>query len=151
MNRPTEENTPRASETAEPLTPEQARELLAAVPDRPRRRLGVRDHLSALATIGLSFLSGLLALSGHPWLAIPSALVAVIVASHWTSHRKQLINEPRLGPITVVSALFSAWLVLPIYRAIRFGDAAPFPELLVLGGLAPAAWLGFYIWLLIRR
>lgn len=30
-------------------------------------------------------------------------------------------------------------------------QTAPWPELLVLGGLAPAAWPVFYVWLLVRR
>ncbi|MFJ3312869.1 MAG: hypothetical protein DI613_19740 [Kocuria rhizophila] len=139
------------TEADDPVTPEQARELLASVPSRPRRRLGLQDHFSALATIALSLISGLLALSGHPWWAIPSAVVAVIVANHWHAGRRQRINEPRLGAVSWVSVIFGVWLVLPIYRGIRFGDTAPFPEALLLGGLAPAAWLVFYLCLLIRR
>ncbi len=99
----------------------------------------------------MSLLSGLVALSGHPWWAIPPALVAVIVAHRWVAGRRQRTNEPRLGAASWVSTLFSVWLALPIYRGVRFGETAPFPEALILGGLAPAAWLLFYLWLLIRR
>jgi hypothetical protein len=43
------------------------------------------------------------------------------------------------------------WLLLPIWRGVTRGDEAPFPESLVLAGLAPVVWLGFYLVLLIRR
>jgi hypothetical protein len=133
------------------VTPEHARKLLASVPARPRRRLGPRDHLSAAVVIAASLLAGVLALSGHPWWAVAPALVAVVVSNQWIAARRRRTNEPRLGAVTVVTAAFTAWLVLPIYRGIRYGDTAPFPESLILGGLAAAAWLGYYLWLLVRR
>ncbi|MGO1536893.1 MAG: hypothetical protein ACTHWM_08290 [Yaniella sp.] len=133
------------------LTPERAQELLNSIPSRPRRRLSLRDHLWAIATIALSLASGLLALTGSPWWAILPGVAALIVADNWFSHRKRRTNEPRFGAVQIVFALFGVWLTLPIYRGIRFGDTAPFPEALILGGLAPAAWLVFYLWLLIRR
>lgn len=151
MERSTEQSGPRAPEGHEPVTPQRARELLGSVPGRPRRRLRVRDHLSALFTAVLSLISGLLALSGHPWWALVPAVAAVVVADRWFSGRKRRADEPRLAAVTLVSAVFGAWLFLPIYRGIRHGEIAPFPEMLVLGGLAPAAWLVFYAWLLIRR
>ena len=134
-----------------PLTPEHARELLGSIPNRPRRRLALRDHLSAIATIALSLVSGLLALSGSPWWAIIPGVAALIVVDRWFAERKRRTNEPRFGAVQFVFALFGVWLTLPIYRGIRFDDTAPFPEALILGGLAPAAWLVFYLWLLIRR
>lgn len=151
MNGASNEHGPRQYETFQSLTPQQAQVLLDSVPARPRRQLGLRDHVSAFATAALSLTSGVLALSGHPWWAILPAAAAVILGSSWISSRRQRTNEPRLGPTSLVAAVFGAWLVLPIYRAIRFGETAPFPELLVLGGLAPAAWLAYYLWLLIRR
>lgn len=151
MNGSNHDHGPRQCETVQPLTPQRAQVLLDSVPARPRRQLGLRDHVSAIATAGLSLASGVLALSGHPWWAVLPAVAAVILGSSWMSGRRQRSNEPRLGPTSLVAAVFGAWLVLPIYRAIRFGETAPFPDLLVLGGLAPAAWLAYYLWLLIRR
>ncbi len=73
------------------------------------------------------------------------------MADRWIAGRRRRANEPRLGAVPWVSAIFGAWLVLPIYRGIRFGETASFPEALVLGGLAAAAWLVYYVSLLIRR
>lgn len=133
------------------MTPQRARQLLESVPERPRRHLAVRDHLSVLATVALAFVAGLLALSRHPWWAILPAVTAIVVADRWVSARKQRVGEPRLVAVTLVSAVFGAWLTVPIYRGIRHGEVIPFPEILVLAGLAPAAWLVYYAWLLIRR
>lgn len=151
MNRANDKRDPHYSDLGDSLTPQQAQALLDSVPARPRRRLGLRDHASAAATAGLSFASGVLALAGHPWWAILPAVAAVIVGSNWISGRRLRTNEPRLGPISLVAGVFGAWLVLPIYRAIRFGETATFPEILVLAGLAPAVWLAYYLCLLIRR
>src|SRR5699024_9154830 len=131
--------------------PQQAQTLLDSVPARPRRKLGPQDHLSAAAAAGLSLVSGVMALSGHPWWAILPAAAAVAVGGRWISSRRRRSNEPKLGPVAVIFGAFGAGVSIPIYRAIRHGDRAPFPDVLVLGGLASAVWLLFYLWLLIRR
>lgn len=151
MERSTEPSGTHAPEAHEPVSPQQAQELLDSVPERPRRHLGAGDHLSAAGTAALALASGLLALSGHPWWAILPAVATVVVADRWVSARKRRANEPRLGAVMLVSAVFGAWLFVPIYRGIRHGELVPFPESLVLAGLAPAVWLVFYTWLLIRR
>lgn len=151
MERSVEQHSPSTPQGNEPLTPQRARELLESVPARPRRHLGARDHLSVLATAVLALATGLLSLSGHPWWAIAPAVAAIIVADRWVSGRKQRVGEPRLGAVMLVSAVFGAWLFVPIYRGIRHGEVIPFPEILILAGLAPAAWLVYYAWLLIRR
>lgn len=135
-----------------PLTAQRARELLESVPRRPQRHLSARDHLCAAITVLTSLAAGLLALSGHPWWAVAPALVAAVAAHSWFSGRQARPNEPRFGGVTtVVISVFTVWLALPIYRGIRYGDVAPFPEMLVLAGLAPVAWLVFYLVLLARR
>lgn len=148
MDRPAEQNVPSTLEIGDL---EADGEAYTTSSSTPRRTFGVRDHLCAFVTFVAALASGLLALSGHPWWAALSAMTAIIVASTWVSARQRRAHEPPLGATTLVSAVFGAWLVLPIYRGIRHGETAPFPELLILGGLAPAAWLMFYAWLLIRR
>lgn len=135
------------------LTAEHARELLDSVPERPQRSLSARDHLSAAITVLSSLTSGLLALSGYPWWAVVPALIAALGAFHWFSRRQGRPNEPRFGAIStaLMPSIFTVWLILPVYRGIRYGDVAPFPEILVLAGLAPVVWLVFYLVLLVRR
>ncbi|NUL49197.1 hypothetical protein F7P69_28965 [Cellulosimicrobium funkei] len=135
------------------LAAQQARELLESIPSRPQRHLSARDHLCAAITVLSSLAAGLLALSGHPWWAVVPALAALAGAYSWFSGRQGRPNEPRFGgaAATLVPSVFTVWLALPIYRGIRYGDVAPFPEILVLAGLAPAAWLVFYLVLLVRR
>lgn len=133
------------------LAPEQARALLDSVPARPRRQLGLQDHLSALAAVVLSLASGVMALSGYALWAILPAGAAVAVGSSWIYSRRQRANEPQLGPIALVFGAFGAGVGVPIYRAIRHGETVPFPESLVLGGLGAAVWLVYYLWLFVRR
>ncbi|WP_156223012.1 hypothetical protein [Pseudactinotalea suaedae] len=133
------------------VAPQQARDLLASVPKRRRREMSARDHLCAVATILLSLAAGLVALAGQPWWALVPALGALLVAHTWLDGRRSRPNEPRLGAHTIAVALFTVWLLLPIWRGVTRGDEAPFPESLVLAGLAPVVWLGFYLVLLIRR
>lgn len=148
MERSAEQEVPCA---AAPSEPEAAADPFASTTSGPRRRFGIREHLSAFAAIAFSLLSGLLALSGHPWWAILPASASIIVASAWTSARKRHAAAPLPGAVTLVAAVFGAWLFLPLYRGICHGETVPFPELLNLGGLAPAAWLLFYTWMLLRR
>lgn len=133
------------------MTPAEAQRLLASMPPRPRRRLGIADHLSAIATIGLSFAAGALALAGHPWWAVLPGVVALITAHLWVLRRQRRANEPRLAAPTIATVVFAAWLVIPIWRGITRGEVIPFPEALLFAGLAPAAWLVFYVVLLLRR
>ena len=133
------------------VAPQQARVLLASVPERRRREVGARDHLGAAATILLSLAAGLVALAGQPWWALGPALGSLLAAHTWLHGRRARPNEPRLGANTIVLAVFTVWLLLPIWRGITRGEEAPFPESLVLAGLAPVVWLGFYLVLLIRR
>lgn len=134
----------------EHLTAAEAQRLLESMPPRPPRVFTAGDHVSAIATIALSLASGLLALSGLAWWAIPPALGAIVTANVWLSKRLSQPNEPRIRA-TLISAVFAAWLMLPVWRGLVYGETAPFPEALFLGGLAPAAWLVFYVVLLIRR
>ena len=131
-------------------TPDQARRLLAAVPKRPRRQFSISDHVSTAATVACSFLAGLIALSGHPWWAIIPTLCALITSHHWIASRLSRANEPRLK-LAIVSAAFTVWLLIPVWRGITHGETIPFPEAFLFAGLAPAFWLTFYIILLIRR
>lgn len=135
---------PKSIRVAAPAPPSSS-----ASPDTAKRTCEIPPNEGAHHR--LSFASGVLALAGHPWWAILPAVAAVIVGSNWISGRRLRTNEPRLGPISLVAGVFGAWLVLPIYRAIRFGETATFPEILVLAGLAPAVWLAYYLCLLIRR
>ncbi len=139
----------KASESG--VTIHQAEELLASVPPRPKRQLELRDHLNAIATIVMSFSSGLLALSGHPWWAILPAVAAIMVSNFWITKRRSRPNEPRFKIANTTTVMFTVWLTLPIWRGITRGDTAPFPESLIFAGLAPSAWLLFYIILLVRR
>lgn len=132
------------------ITPDEARQLLAAVPQRPRRKLETRDHLVTAGIVLLSFTAGLLALSGHAWWATAPALGAALASHHWVSRRLNQANEPRLRA-SAVTTIFTVWLLLPIWRGIVHDETIPFPEALIFAGLAPAAWLMFYIVLLIRR
>ncbi|MEE6281549.1 hypothetical protein [Georgenia sunbinii] len=133
------------------VTPERARALLASLPSRPRRQLGPTDHLSAGLTIVLALASGLLALSGRPWWATIPALAAIAMANAWLTGRIQRVNEPRLRTTILPTAVFTAWLLVPVWRGITRGETAPLPEAFILAGLAPVAWLVFYVILLIRR
>ncbi len=133
------------------VTPEQARELLASVPRKPRRQLTPVDHVCAVATIVLAFVAGLLALGGHPWWAALPATGALVVSHSWLSARQRRVNEPRLRATLLVSIAFTTWLLIPIWRGITRGETIPFPEAFLFAGLAPIAWLVFYLILLIRR
>lgn len=132
------------------ITAIEAQRLLETMPPRPRRVFSAGDHLSAIATIALSFTSGLLALSGFPWWAIPLALGAIVTSNVWISKRLSQPNEPRLKG-TFISAAFAVWLLIPVWRGLVHGETVPFPEAFIFAGLAPAAWLVFYVVLLIRR
>lgn len=132
------------------LSTEDAQELLNSVPPRPRRHFSTLDHLSTATMIACSLASGLLALSGHPWLAIIPAAFALIASNLWLSRRLGRPNEPRLQA-NIAVVVFTVWMIIPLWRGITRGDTAPFPESLILAGLAPAAWLVFYLILLIRR
>lgn len=132
------------------LSPVDAQHLLDSMARRPRRVFRDSDHLSSAATISLSFIAGLLALSGHPWWAVLPALCAVISSHMWVNKRLSRANEPRLKA-TFIATVFTVWLLLPIWRGIAHGETIPFPEALAFAGLAPAAWLVFYLVLLIRR
>jgi len=127
-----------------------AQRLLDSMPPRPRRVFSAVDHLSAAATIALSFTSGLLALSGLSWWAIAPALGAIATSNVWISKRLSQPNEPRLKG-TFISAAFAVWLLIPVWRGLVHGETIPFPEIFIFAGLAPAAWLVFYVVLLIRR
>lgn len=133
------------------MSPHQARELLDSVPSRPRRKLELRDHLNAATTIILSFASGVLALSGYPWWAVIPAAGALIASNFWVTNRRSRPNEPRLKASTISTIAFATWLTLPIWRGITRGDTIPFPEAWIFAGLAPAAWLVFYLILVVRR
>lgn len=85
------------------------------------------------------------------WWAVLPGLIALVAAFYWLTQRWARVNEPRLGASTVVSILFTVWLSIPIWRGITRGETATFPESWVLGGFAPAAWLVYYLVLLIRR
>lgn len=128
----------------------EAQRLLDSVPQRPRRIFEGSDHLSAAATVALSFAAGLLALSGLAWWAIVPALGALVTSHMWISKRLSRPNEPRLKG-TFISAAFTVWILIPVWRGIMHGETIPFPEAFVFAGLAPAAWLIFYTVLLIRR
>lgn len=127
-----------------------AQRLLDSMPARPPRVFTMRDHLSTAATIALAFGSGLLSLSGLAWWAIPLALGAIATSNGWISKRLSQPNEPRLKG-TFISAAFAAWLLIPVWRGMVHGETIPFPEIFVFAGLAPAAWLVFYVVILIRR
>lgn len=142
---------PQPSPQGGALTPSHARNLLGSMPQRPRRHLELKDHLAAAGVIALSMAAGLVALAGRPWWAILPAVAALAAAGGWLASRKARVNEPRLGRHTVVIVVFSVWLFLPIWRGITRGETIPFPEALIFAGLAPAAWLGFYLVLLLRR
>ena len=128
----------------------EAQDLLAAMPQRPRRQLTIRDHLITGGIVLLSLAAGLLAMGGHAWWALAPALGAVLAAHHWVARRLSRANEPRLRASTVTT-VFTVWLLLPIWGGISRGDGAPFPESLLFAGLAPVAWLAFYAVLLLRR
>lgn len=132
------------------VTAIEAQRLLDSMPPRPRRVFSAGDHLSAIATIVLSLTSGLLALSGFPWWAIPLTLGAIVTSNVWISKRLSQPNEPRLKG-TIISAAFAVWLLIPVWRGLVHGETIPFPEAFIFAGLAPAAWLVFYVVLLIRR
>jgi len=146
-----DERTDDPRSTPDAMTASEAQRLLASVPPRPRRRLRAMDHLSALATIALSFAAGALALAGHPWWATLPGLGALVVSHHWVARRQRLANEPRLRAAAMVTVVFTVWLVIPIWRGITRGEVIPFPEAFLFAGLAPLAWLAYYLVLLIRR
>lgn len=133
------------------ITPKLARELLASLPNRPKRRLGLRDHLSGVSIIILSLLSGVIALAGAPWWAILPAVGALSISVMWFTGRRAQANEPRFTAAIIPTSVFNTLLILPIWRGITSGDTAPFPESLILAGLAPAVWLVYYVILLVRR
>jgi len=132
------------------LSPGEAQHLLDLVPSRPRREFRIGDHLSTAATVALSLIAGALALGGYPWWAAIPALCAIINAHTWISKRLNRANEPRLRP-TFISAAFTVWVLIPVWRGVRHGETIPFPEAWLFAGLAPGAWLVFYLVLLIRR
>lgn len=144
------ESSPSEPVGQEIATPDEAQLLLASVPPRPRRQLEFIDHVSAAATILCSLAAGLVALSGHPWWAILPAVCALITSHVWMGKRLNRANEPRLKA-TTVTVTFTVWLLIPVWRGIMRGETIPFPESLIFAGFAPAAWLVFYIVLLIRR
>jgi hypothetical protein len=146
----TDQTSPAPSDNAS-VTPEQARQLLASVPRRPRRRLTAVDHVCAVATIALAFVAGLLALGGHPWWAVLPAIGALVISHSWLSARRDRANEPRLRATLAVSIAFTTWLSIPIWRGVTRGETIPFPEAFLFASLAPIAWLVFYLILLIRR
>lgn len=141
---------PAESPETRSLSPQEAQRLLATAPARPPRRFEARDHLVTAATVGLALVAGLLAMSGNPWWAVIPGLGAAFTSHHWVSRRLGQANEPRLRASTVTT-VFTVWLLIPIWRGIRHEEIIPFPEAWLLAGLAPAAWLVFYIVLLIRR
>lgn len=132
------------------VTPDEAQRLLASVPRRPRRQITIIDHASTAATATCSFAAGVVALSGHPWWAILPALCALFTSHVWLASRLKRANEPRLKA-NIATVAFTVWLLIPIWRGITRGETIPFPEAFVFAGLAPAAWLAFYIILLLRR
>lgn len=136
--------------SAESLTQDQAKDLLSAIPPRPRRELTARDHLSSAVTILASLASGVLALSGHGWWAIAPGIIALMVSHWWIAQRRKRANEPRLRPPFVTTA-FAVWMALPIWRNITRGEVVDFPEGFLLAGLAPTLWLIFYVVVLVRR
>ncbi|TLP98607.1 hypothetical protein FEF26_04205 [Nesterenkonia salmonea] len=144
------EQGPPATTKGPDLTAGHARELLGSMPRRPRRRLGASDHIWVGTTAIFAMASGLVALAGNPWWAIIPGVTSSIGAFTWLAHRQAQVNEPRLRAVLVPS-LFAVWLSLPIWRGITRGDTIPFPESLIFAGLAPAAWLGLYLWILLRR
>ncbi|WP_291279488.1 hypothetical protein [Galactobacter sp.] len=137
------------SETAGP-TPAEAQRLLDSIPARPRRVLGAADHLSAAAIILLSFAAGVVALVGHPWWAVIPAAGALVMSHLWLLKRLRRPNEPRLTG-TLALTVFAVWLVMPVWRGITRGETVPVPEVFIFAGLAPAAWLIYYVVLLVRR
>lgn len=133
-----------------PISAAEAQHLLNSVPDRPRRAFGIGDHVSAAATIALSFAAGLLAVGGFPWWALTPALAAILSSHWWLNNRVTRPNEPRLKG-RVVLTVFTVWVLIPVWRGIMYGDTVPFPEAILAASFAPVAWLIFYIVLLIRR
>lgn len=133
------------------VTRQQAVNLLASIPAPPQRELILRDHLFASAAIVLGMLSGLLALSGYPWWALLPGAAAIAASNFWISDRKARPNEPRIKAGIVATIAFTTWLMLPIWRGITRGETIPFPDVWVIAGLAPAAWLVFYLFLFFRR
>lgn len=138
--------------SSENITPDQARNLLASVPQRPRRTFSSTDHVVAAVVIVLSLASGLLASTGSPWWAIIPGLAALSLGSWRLSHRRERANEPRFPALMLLlSASFPTFLVLPIWWGIRHDQTAEFPEAFLLGGLSAAVALLIYLVLLIRR
>lgn len=139
------------SSSSTPLSPGKAQQLLGSVPHRPRRELKAVDHVIAILVVAASLAAGLLALSGYGWIAVAPAIIALLSANHWFSARQRRINEPRYRGARTILVLFATWLFLPIWRSIVHHETAPWPEALLLAGLAPVLWLGYYLFLLIRR
>lgn len=135
----------------QPITGDQARELLSSVPPKPRREFRTADHLVVLLTAACSLASGVLALSGHGWVAIAPALAACLLAQHWFASRQSRVNEPRYWGGRNLVIFFMVWLSVPIWRNLRHQETAPLPDALILAGLAPALWLAYYLYLLIKR
>lgn len=134
------------------ITPDQARDLLASVPQPPRRAFTVADHTVAVSVILLALVSGLLATTGSPWWAIIPGIAALSLGSWRISHRRERANEPRFPALTLLfSASFPTFLIIPIWWGIRHDHTAEFPEAFLLGGLASAVALVIYLVLLIRR
>lgn len=139
------------NEIPDVLTPDAAKQLLNAVPPKPARILTAVDHVAALATIIASFSSGLLALCGHPWLALVPALIAFLASHHWLASRQRRTNEPRYKGSRIIVIVFGVWMLMPIREGFVRGNVADLSADLLLAGLAPALWLGYYIYLLVRR
>ncbi len=133
------------------LTPSDAQQLLSSVPSRPRRKFKAFDHLMAVAVIAASFAAGQLALSGYGWLSIAPAIIAFLCAQHWFAARQRRVNEPRFRGASIILAIFTVWLLQPTWRNLVHQETAPWPDSLILSGLAPLLWLGYYLFLLIRR
>lgn len=133
------------------VTRQQAVKLLASIPPPPKRELTLRDHLFAAIAIVMGMISGLLALSGHPWWAVIPGAAAIAASNFWIADRKARPNEPRIKAGIIATIAFTTWLTLPIWRGITHGETVPFPEAWILAGLAPAAWLAFYLILFFRR
>ncbi|MFJ2144049.1 hypothetical protein ACIOJF_01945 [Glutamicibacter sp. NPDC087831] len=139
------------SSSSTPLSPGKAQQLLGSVPHRPRREFKAVDHAIAILVVAASLAAGLLALSGYGWISIAPAIIAFLSANHWFAARQRRINEPRYPGARTILAIFATWLLLPIWRSIVHHETAPWPEALLLGGFAPMLWLGYYLFLLIRR
>ncbi|MEV8144865.1 hypothetical protein [Specibacter sp. NPDC078709] len=133
------------------VTRQQAEKLLASIPAPPKRQLKLRDHLYAAAAVVTGLLSGLLAMSGHPWWALLPGAAAIAASNFWISDRKARPNEPRIKAGLIATIAFTTWLMLPIWRGLTRGETVPFPEAWIIAGLAPAAWLAFYLLLFFRR